>query len=302
MLNLSTYIFIFHLPRAIVDLKPEKMTHRMRNEEYPMSLIYCSYGMRNYRARPIPLNTRGCWEFQFTITGRNVLKKLETETHTWSDTHNFFISSPDSIHGWSSDERTDSKIAVFHFADVPEGLSDLFKGRMTLSTQIDESGLKMVLDLAEKMFPLVRSPSYTSILEFEICCRRLSILFLEHTEDLLNRHPKNHNHHIVSASIAWFCAHMNEGIGIEETAESMGYSVSQLRKIFLKVRNTSPHSVFEECRMNRARELVELTKMSMIEISLECGYSNQSSFSRAFKNFYHISPVQVRREHQPLYT
>jgi two-component system response regulator YesN len=53
--------------------------------------------------------------------------------------------------------------------------------------------------------------------------------------------------------------------------------------------------------MNRARELIELTKLSMIEISMECGYSNQSSFSRAFKNYYHISPVQMRRNHQPLY-
>lgn len=267
-----------------------------------MSLIYCSYGMRNYRAKPIPLNKRGSWEFQFTISGRNVLKKLDTETKTWSDSHNFFISSPDSIHGWTSEERADSKIAVFHFVEVPEGLSDLFKGRMTISTHLDDDDLTMVYDLAKKMSPLVRAPSYTSILEFDICCRRLSILFLDHTEDSINRHPKNHNEHIVSASVAWFCAHMNEGVGIEETAESMGYSVSQLRKIFLKVRNTSPHSVFEECRMNRARELVELTHMSMIEISLECGYSNQSSFSRAFKNFFHMAPVQVRRNHQPLYS
>ena len=263
-----------------------------------MSLIYCSYGMRNYRAKPIPLNTRGCWEFQCTLSGQNLLKKLESETRTWSDMHNFFISSPESTHGWSSVKRNDSEIAVFHFAEVPEGLSDLFKGKMTLSTHIDEKDLEMVLHLAMSMSPLVRSPSYTSILEFEICCRRLSILFLDHTEDSINRHPKNHNHHIVSASVAWFCAHMNEGVGIEETAENMGYSVSQLRKIFLKARNTNPHSVFEECRMNRARELVELTHMSMIEISLECGYSNQSSFSRAFKKFHQITPVELRRDHQ----
>jgi AraC-like DNA-binding protein len=94
---------------------------------------------------------------------------------------------------------------------------------------------------------------------------------------------------------------MHEGIGIEETSRNLGYSVSQLRKIFQKARNTSPHDLFEECRMNRARELIELTKLSMIEISMECGYSNQSSFSRAFKNYYHISPVQMRRNHQPLY-
>jgi AraC-like DNA-binding protein len=266
-----------------------------------MSLIYCSHGMRNYRAKPIPLNSRGCWEFQFTLSGRNLLKKLDTETKTWSDAHNFFISSPDSIHGWSSKERTDSKIAVFHFMDVPEGLSDLCKGRTTLSTHVDERDLEMVSKLAQEMSPLVRSPSYTSLLEFEICCRRLSILFLEHTEDSMNRHPKNHNHHIVSASVAWFCAHMHEGIGIEETAGNLGYSVSQLRKIFRKTRNSSPHDIFEECRMNRARELIELTKMSMIEISLECGYSNQSSFSRAFKNYYDTSPVQMRRNHRPLY-
>ncbi len=267
-----------------------------------MSLIYCNYGDRNYRLKPIPINTRGCWEFQFSLSGRNIMTKLDNDPQTWSKDHNFFISSPDSIHGWSSEERENSQIAVFHFSEVPEVLSDIFKGRTTLSTTVSREALEEAERLSRTLAPLVRSPSYTSMLEFEICCRRLSILFLENSEESALRHPKNHTHHIVSASVAWYCAHMNEGVGIQEAADNMGYSVSQLRKIFLKAKNTSPNKVFEACRMNRARELVELTQMSMIEISLECGYSNQSSFSRAFKSFYSVSPVQLRSDHQPLYT
>ena len=261
-----------------------------------MSLVYCNYGARDYRLKPININTRGCWEFQFTVSGKNILKKLDTEPRTWNENHNFWISTPDSTHGWSSLDK-ESVIAVFHFSEVPETLSRIFQGRTTLSAKVDQTALDFVFSMAKKMAPQVLSPDYTSILEFEICCLQLCLLFLKNSEEHLEKTSWNHHNQIVSASIAWYCANMNEGIGIQETAEKIGYSVSQLRKIFVKTRGIGPNRIFEECRMNRARELIEHGQLSIIEVSMECGYSNQSSFSRAFKKFYQTSPIHLKKNH-----
>lgn len=260
-----------------------------------MSLVYCNCGSRNYRTKPINLNTRGYWEFQFTIRGRNRLFKLGGKCDEQEENHNFWISTPDSTHGWVSTDSNPSEIAVFHFSEVPESLMSIFRGRTTISTRVKREELDMVLEMAREMIPLVYSPTYTSGLQFDITCGRLSLLFLQNSGDLLEKMPRDHNNQIVRSSIAWYCAHMDQGIGIQETAEKMGYSVSQLRKIFVKTRGTGPNRVFEECRMNRARELIQYGNLPVIDISLECGYSNQSSFSRAFRKYNKMSPLQFKK-------
>jgi AraC-like DNA-binding protein len=266
-----------------------------------VSLVYCNYGLRDYKTKPIIINTRGYWEFQLTLSGNNKLTKLGNEPKTWKDNHNFWISTPDSTHGWTSTDREPSEITVFHFSEVPESLSRIFQGRKTISASVDLKSLASILLMANEMAPQVLSPGYSSILEFEICCRQLCILFLRNYEDRLESIPWNHHIQVVSASIAWYCAHMNEGIGIQETAEKMGYSVSQLRKIFIKTRGIGPNKIFENCRMNRAKELIQHGTMSIIDISMECGYSNQSSFSRAFKKYYDQTPINLKKNTIPMY-
>lgn len=260
-----------------------------------MPLVYCNCGTRDYGKNPISLNTRGYWEFQFTLSGSNRLITPGKPLRIENPPHNFWISTPDSVHGWTSPDGENSEIAVFHFSEIPESLSKLFKGRTTLSTRVSPDDLKEAARIAEEMIPLVYAPTYTSGLQFEICCRQLSLMFLRNAESLVEKLPWNNQEQIVRSSIAWYCAHIGRGIGIQETADKMGYSVSQLRKIFMKTRGVGPNKVFEECRMNRARELLEHGSMSVIDISLECGYRNQSSFSRAFKEYHQVSPLEFKK-------
>lgn len=260
-----------------------------------MPLVYCNCGPRDYSKKPITLNTRGYWEFQFTLSGANKLLTAGKPARAETADHNFWISTPDSIHGWTSLDSSPSEIAVFHFSEVSETLSKIFKGRTTLSTRVSPAELREAARIADEMIPMVYAPSYTSALQFEICCAQLSLMFLRNAEHLLEKLPWNNQEQIVRSSIAWYCAHIGRGVGIQETADKMGYSVSQLRKIFMKTRGVGPNKVFEECRMNRARELLQHGSMSVIDISLECGYRNQSSFSRAFRQYHQVSPLEFKK-------
>lgn len=260
-----------------------------------MPLVYCNCGSRDYGAKPIALNTRGYWEFQFTLSGKNRMLRVGKSMGEDDADDNFWISTPESTHGWTSSGKDPSKIAVFHFSEVPKTLSGIFKGRTTLSTRVDPDVLVRVAGIANAMIPLLYSPTYTSSLEFELCCGELSLLFLRNSEALLEKMPWDNRDQIVRSAIAWYCEHIGEGVGIQETAERVGYSVSQLRKLFMKARGTGPNKVFEECRMNRARELLQFGSLSVIEISLECGYNNQSSFSRAFRHYHGVSPLEFRK-------
>ncbi len=44
-----------------------------------------------------------------------------------------------------------------------------------------------------------------------------------------------------------------------------------------------------------AAERLKNSDRSIIEISLEHGYESQATFSRAFKDFFHVTPAQFRK-------
>lgn len=53
-------------------------------------------------------------------------------------------------------------------------------------------------------------------------------------------------------------------------------------------------------RLEAAALLLQQDELTMQEITCKCGYSSQSSFVRAFKEVYGITPGQWRNQHVPL--
>lgn len=53
-------------------------------------------------------------------------------------------------------------------------------------------------------------------------------------------------------------------------------------------------------RLEAAAYLVQKDELTMQEITARCGYSSQSSFVRAFKEVYGMTPGQWRSQHVPL--
>lgn len=56
----------------------------------------------------------------------------------------------------------------------------------------------------------------------------------------------------------------------------------------------------EQVRFETAVELLQDPGLSLIDISLELGYANAASFTRAFKRWTGISPSQFRHLHNPI--
>jgi AraC-like DNA-binding protein len=62
----------------------------------------------------------------------------------------------------------------------------------------------------------------------------------------------------------------------------------------LEARGTSVHELVEEIRFEVARQLVELTRMPLVEISAALGYADPSAFTRAFRRWSGITPSEWR--------
>ena len=76
-----------------------------------------------------------------------------------------------------------------------------------------------------------------------------------------------------------------------ETLYGMSFiSASSLQRPFEARFGISPKQYLNKLRMNRALELLMENKLSVKEIALVCGFSDEKYFSRAFKKKYGYPP------------
>ncbi len=80
---------------------------------------------------------------------------------------------------------------------------------------------------------------------------------------------------------------------INDIAKSLGMSRRSLQKC-LKKEGTNFRQILERIRKERALKLLKSTDLTVSEIALTLGYSDQSSFSHAFKHWIGKSPGKYR--------
>ena len=86
------------------------------------------------------------------------------------------------------------------------------------------------------------------------------------------------------------------GEAISSIAAFLGVSVGRLERAFKTELGRGPADHYRQIRMERARDLLEHSSMSVREIGLACGYASFSSFVRAFRQTYKETPGQARQQ------
>ena len=85
-------------------------------------------------------------------------------------------------------------------------------------------------------------------------------------------------------------------ITLKEVADLHFISASHLSKLFHEKYNMSFQAYLTFCRMTYAENLLHDPLLSIQEIAAMTGYENAFNFSRAFKNYFGISPSHHRRQ------
>lgn len=91
----------------------------------------------------------------------------------------------------------------------------------------------------------------------------------------------------------------NTNIKISMFADKYFFSKEYLSKLFKSKYGCGIYTYVQEIRMQRARDLLLNPDIKIQSISERLGYADNNYFSKAFKNYYGMSPSQFRKKNGP---
>src|SRR3984893_9078554 len=88
---------------------------------------------------------------------------------------------------------------------------------------------------------------------------------------------------------------LDEAVPLAELAQALSLSPSHFARAFKQTTGQPPHRWLMEQRIDKAKQLLIGTTLSLGEIALVCGFADQSHLTRLFSRVTHSSPGAWRR-------
>ncbi|MBM7568062.1 helix-turn-helix transcriptional regulator [Paenibacillus sacheonensis] len=102
------------------------------------------------------------------------------------------------------------------------------------------------------------------------------------------------------SAIHYFVAQSNDSIDIEEAVRLSGLSRTKFFRCFRIVTGLSPHQFLTRTRLQAAAHAIIHSSQSILNISMEAGFSSLSTFNKRFVNHFGLAPREYRKQYQPL--
>ena len=125
-------------------------------------------------------------------------------------------------------------------------------------------------------------PSITSIEPIGICARRSTDRIVVEDEQIAN-------------ALRFIRDHAFDGIGVEDVLRTVALSRTVLERRFQKLLGRSPYEEILRLRIERVKELLTTTDLSIADIARQLGFSGVEYLSALFKKKLGVSPRQFRR-------
>ncbi len=86
-----------------------------------------------------------------------------------------------------------------------------------------------------------------------------------------------------------------DGADVTTLAERLGIGPRHLSRLFRAHLGSTPAKVARTARVQRAKRLIDDTRLSMTEIAGQAGFSSLRAFNTAFREAYRRAPSDIRR-------
>ena len=183
-------------------------------------------------------------------------------------------------------ENQDSFTEEFEEVDLSKSVFTIDGNRMTTAggtSSIDLFLQVIAADMGDEIANWVADQQIYSSIRTDQDTQRLSV-----PTRIGVRHPK------LSMVIQMMEANIEEPISPSLLAKEVGMSTRQLERLFRRYLNRSPKRYYMELRLQKARNLLMQTDMSVINVALACGFASPSHFSKCYRAHYETTPYRER--------
>lgn len=99
----------------------------------------------------------------------------------------------------------------------------------------------------------------------------------------------------IIAAVNLMNRHIEEPIRMADLARGAGCTPRHLERLFKDITGKTPGEFYRGLRLDRARNLLSTTDMSLIEIATACGFSTVSHFSKSFRLRFGTAPTKLKQ-------
>lgn len=100
----------------------------------------------------------------------------------------------------------------------------------------------------------------------------------------------------VSLAMRTMRCNLGSAISISEIASLCRLSLCYFMRAFRNTVGIAPYAWFVQQRIVRAKRLLADTALPLVQVALECGFSDQAHFTKAFAKASGITPAKWRRQ------
>jgi AraC-like DNA-binding protein len=115
------------------------------------------------------------------------------------------------------------------------------------------------------------------------------------SRDLVPFNKKSEDYSRIAESVAYIKENFPESLKVDELAGMAGLSSFQYEQRMQKIFSLTVGQFIQKTRIEAAMWQLRETENSAVSIALNCGYADQSAFSRQFKKTIGLTPVQYRQ-------
>lgn len=160
---------------------------------------------------------------------------------------------------------------------------------------ISSGGASAAMDL---LLHLVRR--FASLELAQLCSRYLLIdnVRSEQSSYVLWSMPKSHGDADILRVQNWLDEHFGQPLLIDELAGRFGFGVRNFKRRFKEATGYTPLAYLQTLRLEKAKQLLETTRMSLDSITFAVGYEDSNSFRRLFQQRVGLLPAAYRKKFQ----
>ncbi|TCV95152.1 helix-turn-helix domain-containing protein [Biostraticola tofi] len=104
---------------------------------------------------------------------------------------------------------------------------------------------------------------------------------------------------VVNDMLKWIEANLEETLNLQVISVKTGFSKWYLQRLFKRITGYSLGSYMRKRRLSMAAVRLMETREPILTIAFKYQFDSQSSFNRAFKRHFHITPSEYRLSSRP---